>query len=445
MREYYVSVEKKRKNCPTLDNLIGPFQSSFLPGRGTTDNAIVLQEIVHAMKKSKKKKGEVAYKIDLEKAYDHIDWTFLRNTLSDFGFPQAIVNLVMHCVTASSLSILWNGKRLPRFCPTRGLRQGDPLSPYLFVLCMEKLSLAIQSEVTAGNWLPIKVSRSGPPVSHLLFADDVLLFSKAKSSQARIVASILEKFGRASGLMVNVSKSRAMFSSGVPTSKSRKSTEITQIRKANSLEKYLGFPLHHGRPARKDFDFITEKMCSKFASWKHRLLNRTGRVTLASFVLNSIPSYYMQICWLPQSICDHVDKITRDFIWKGNQNKGVNLVNWQKISQPKAHGGLGIRTAREGNTSLLGKLVWDLQQNKDKLWINLLKHKYGIKDNFLVSGSKSGSPIWKAICKAKEILQDGYQLRIGGETCPFGLIPGPKLALFTNFCHTLISMTLTLN
>lgn len=95
------------------------------------------------MKKSKKKKGEVAYKIDPEKAYDHIDWAFLKNTLSDFGFPHATVSLIMQCVTASSLTILWNGNRLPSFCPTRGIRQGDPLSPHLFVLCMEKLSLAI--------------------------------------------------------------------------------------------------------------------------------------------------------------------------------------------------------------------------------------------------------------------------------------------------------------
>lgn len=342
---------------PILNNLIGPFQSSFLPGRGTTDNVIVLQEIVHAMRKSKKKKGDVAYKIDLEKAYDHVSWDFLKLTLHDFGFPPILVSLIMQCVTASSLSILWNGKRLPSFCPTRGLRQGDPLSPYLFVLCMEKLSLAIQDEVTKGNWMPFKVSRNGPLLSHLLFADDLLLFTKARSSQAKLVSAVLEKFGKASGLKVNINKSRAFFSAGVPNAKAKKSTEITQIREAKSLGKYLGFPLFNGRPAKKDVEFITEKMSSRLASWKHRLLNKAGRVALASSVLTAIPSYYMQVCWLPQSVCSHIDKISRDFIWKGSQNKGVNLVNWQKVTQPKVLGGLGIRTAREANTALLGKLV----------------------------------------------------------------------------------------
>lgn len=133
----------------------------------------------------------------------------------------------MQCVNTSTLSILWNGKRLPSFSPTRGLRQGDPLSPYLFVLCMEKLSLVIQNEVEKGNWLPFKFPKNGPPVSHLLFADDVLLFTKARSSQARLVSNILKRFGEASGLKVNVSKSISFFSSGVPNAKARKSTHIT--------------------------------------------------------------------------------------------------------------------------------------------------------------------------------------------------------------------------
>ncbi|MCI38985.1 RNA-directed DNA polymerase (Reverse transcriptase), partial [Trifolium medium] len=99
------------------------------------------------MNKSKSKKGDVAFKIDLEKAYDNVNWNYLRSCLQDFGFPPIIIKLIMHCVSSSSLSLIWNGKRLPNFTPTRGLRQGDPLSPYLFVICMEKLSLAISEAV----------------------------------------------------------------------------------------------------------------------------------------------------------------------------------------------------------------------------------------------------------------------------------------------------------
>lgn len=178
---------------PLLSDIIGPQQSSFLPGRGTFDNTTVLQEIIHSMHKSKKKKGDVVYKMDLEKAYDHVDWNFLRDCLHDFGFPQITIQLILKCITSSSLSILWNGTRLPSFTPTRGLRQGDPLSPYLFVICMEKLSL-ISEAVSAKRWLPFGVSKNGPWVSHLLFADDVLFFTRACIEQARLVADIMGNF-----------------------------------------------------------------------------------------------------------------------------------------------------------------------------------------------------------------------------------------------------------
>lgn len=392
------------------------------------------------MKKSKRKKGDVAYKIDLEKAYDHVDWDFLRGTLIDFGFPSTTINLIMSCVSSSSLSIVWNGKRLPSFSPTRGLRQGDPLSPYLFVLCMEKLSLAIQSEVTKGNWSPFQVPRNGPLISHLLFTDDVLFFTKAKSSQARLVSSMLEKFGRVSGLKVNVSKSRAFFSSGLPTSKARKCTQITQIREARSLEKYMGFPLIHGRSSKKDFEFITEKMNTRLASWKHRLLNRAGRMTLASSILSTIPSYYMQVCGLPQSVCDHIDKISRDFIWKGSQNKGINLVNWQKVSMPKVSKGLGIRAARDANTALLGKLVWEVQQKTDKLWVQILRHLYDIKGNFLACKRKAGSPVWGAISKAKDCLKGVFISGLVLEMSHFGLTRGLMLGPYISSSPSLTFM-----
>lgn len=105
---------------PYLDEIVGPYQSSFLPGRGTSNNAIILQEVIHSMRKSKKKKGDVVYKIDLEKTYDHVNWGFLRSCLQQFGFPLMTIHLIMHCVTVSNLSIIWNGKRLPSFAPNRG-------------------------------------------------------------------------------------------------------------------------------------------------------------------------------------------------------------------------------------------------------------------------------------------------------------------------------------
>ncbi|KAK2378521.1 hypothetical protein QL285_066416 [Trifolium repens] len=408
---------------PMLDSIIGPFQSSFLPGRGTCDNAIVLQEIIHSMHKSKKKKGDVAYKIDLEKAYDNVNWSYLKNCLLDFGFPAITIKLIMHCVTSSSLSLIWNGKRQPNFSPTRGLRQGDPLSPYLFVICMEKLSLAISESVRNNNWKPVQVSKNGPCFSHLFFADDVLLFSKATCTQGRLMADIFNKFSNVSGLKISCSKSRALFSNGVSRRKIRKITSLSSIRSTNSLNNYLGFPMLSGRVKKEDFNFILDKVNARLASWKNRLLNKPGRLALATSVLNSIPTYYMQISWLPAGICSQIDKMTRKFIWQGTSNKGIHLVGWHHITKAKKDGGLGVRTTRDANTSMLGKLVWDIQQGANKPWVKMIQDKYLQAKPFLTSTKTYGSHVWNSIYKAKEVLKDGYRFKIGDGNSLFWYSP----------------------
>jgi hypothetical protein len=205
---------------PMLVQIIGSFQSSFLPGCSTSDNTSILQEVIFNMRKSKGKNGDVAYKLDLEKAYDNVSWDFLKSCLEDFGFPSLTINLIMHCVTSSSLSIIWNGNKLPSFTPAKGLRQGDLLSPYLFVMCMEILSHMILEAVDDSRWKPVTLSKNGPYLSHLFFADDVLLFSKATTSQARVMEETFTKFFDSSGLKISISKSRAFFSNVVTRSKS---------------------------------------------------------------------------------------------------------------------------------------------------------------------------------------------------------------------------------
>ena len=276
---------------PSIKDLVGPMQSGFMPGRSTHDNVIVAQEVMHHMRKSKNKKGVLAFKIDLEKAYDRVDWRFLNFMLSKFGFPSSIIQLIMFCVTSSSLSILWNGVRLPAFTPTRGLRQGDPMSPYLFILCMEGLSYLIQSKVESGDWKPMTVSRGGPKISHLLFADDVLLFTSASASQVRLVTNILEVFCKVSGLKVNVHKSRAMCSVVVSRQRWELFSSISSIRFASNLGKYLGFPLLSRRAKKSDFSFIIGNLNQRLASWKGKLLNKAGKLTLAKSVLSSIPIF----------------------------------------------------------------------------------------------------------------------------------------------------------
>ena len=110
------------------------------------DNAIIVQEIIHTMARKKGKGGVMAIKLDLEKAYDYLEWSFIRDTLKVFRIPNNLISLIMSCTSSLAISILFNGGALEAFQPSRGIRQGDPLSPYLFIFCMEVLGALIEDK-----------------------------------------------------------------------------------------------------------------------------------------------------------------------------------------------------------------------------------------------------------------------------------------------------------
>ncbi|GKV23270.1 hypothetical protein SLEP1_g33018 [Rubroshorea leprosula] len=164
------------------------------------------------MRRLKGKKGALALKIDLHKAFDRVDWGFLKEVLIDFNLPEPLIQLIMFSVTSLQLSIIWNGEQLPSFQPQQGLRQGDPLSPYLFIMVMEKLSYMILSRRQQHQWKPFKISRGGLPFSHLFFADDLMLFGTASFSQIEIIMECLSGFAGCLGLELNLSKSKLFVS-----------------------------------------------------------------------------------------------------------------------------------------------------------------------------------------------------------------------------------------
>lgn len=154
----------------------------------------------------------MAIKLDLEKAYDRVSWDFISASLIAVGIPISLRKVTMSAIFSSSMQILWNGTPTQKFKPKRGIRQGCPLSPYLFLLCMEWLGHFIRAEIESGKWVPIHLSRTGPSVSHLFFTDDLMIFCKAQLDQARLLDSILTQFCEISRHQINVRKSNIFFS-----------------------------------------------------------------------------------------------------------------------------------------------------------------------------------------------------------------------------------------
>lgn len=310
-----------------MQRIIGPTQNSFLPGRSTLDNIILTQEVVHYMNRKKGKKGLMVIKLDLHKAYDIVSWSFLERVLEAFGFPKKLTDLILSGIRDSDISILWNGEKLPPFKPKRGLRQGDPLAPYLFNLVMEWLSMDIQNEVARGHWKPITLNRGGVGISHLFFADDLMLFGEATEDQARTIMECMSRFSAMSGLDINLGKSQVFCSPNTASGVKRRVGEVTKIPVTASLGKYLGVPILQKRVSKNDFTYILDNMRKKLATWQAGLLSLAGRRTLVQSALASVPVYTMQAIALPGAVCKAIDKTCRDFLWGDTEgNKRVHLV-----------------------------------------------------------------------------------------------------------------------
>ena len=232
-------------------------------------------------------------KIDLEKAYDRIEWSFIRMVLIHFGFPENIIKLILSCVSTTSTSLLFNGSKLQPFCPSRGIRQGDPISPYLFLLWMEFLGAQITKMCEDNKWDMVRASRSGPSFSHVFFVDDIMLFAKANTKNCNAIMEVLNNFCNLAGQNVNYCKSRIFFSPNVTTRRKRTMCRRLGILATNNLGRYLGFPIIHKGRVGNAFSFILDKVQSKLARWKSRLLSRAGKLVLAKSAVAPIVKYYM--------------------------------------------------------------------------------------------------------------------------------------------------------
>ncbi|KAL4278019.1 hypothetical protein GQ457_03G016740 [Hibiscus cannabinus] len=363
-------------------------QATFVQGRAITDNILVAHELVHTLHTSVSRSSQGAvFKLDMEKAFDRVEWPFLKVVMLRLRFTLSWVDLIMRCVSSVSSRVRVRGALSEAFRPQRGLRQGDPLSPFLFLFCTEGLSATLTAAQHEGRLPGVRASKHGPPVNHLLFADDNLVFLHNNMSEVHYLKDILSTYSTVSSQKVNFSKSTAYFSLRTPSAHLIAVHEAPGVQEVDDPGVYLGVPLLIGKNKYAAFGRYRDKVDTRVSKWSNLLLSFSGREVLIKSIAQALPQYVMSCYLLPSSLVEEMSRSIRRFWWSGKGSaRGWPLVAWDDICLPKTAGRIGFKDLHLFNIALLGKQIWRLLSTPGSLLYRTLRAKY-FPDGDLLSAS----------------------------------------------------------
>ncbi|XP_078150904.1 uncharacterized protein LOC144546233 [Carex rostrata] len=394
-----------------MHRIIDDSQAAFLPGRNILDNIVISQELIHYSKHHNQQ--GIVVKVDFEKAYDKIHWTYLLEILVSRGFHPTWISWIQSWLVSSQSCLTVNDELTPYFYCKRGVRQGDPLSPFLFILAADTLSRIFnkgnQAQTLQGLGPKCFHDRA---ITNCHYADDTILFLEARDAVIESAWWAMKAFEALSGIKINLSKTEMY---GINIDNLSHFAEIFQCSTSQFPIRYLGLPLHDRKLLVSDWHFLIDKFEKKLPNWKGHLLSIGGRHTLLNSVLSATPLYAMSLHKIPYTIIAEIDKIRCRFLWQGTSRsrKKYALVNWRKICLAKEYGGLGILDLRDMNQALLAKWWWKFKDPTYRShWKTLICHIYQID-----TLHTPFSTFWKSVMSLDNLGSCSTQFTPGSSSC----------------------------
>ncbi|GJU20617.1 RNA-directed DNA polymerase, eukaryota, reverse transcriptase zinc-binding domain protein [Tanacetum coccineum] len=385
-----------------LEDLVFDVQSAFVAKRQILDGLFILNELFKWCKM--KKKHTMIFKVDFEKAYDSVRWDYFDDVLKMFGFGEKWCGWIQNCLLSSKGSVIVNGSPTKEFQFHRGLKQGDPLSPILFLLIMKSLHISMQRVVDAGLFRGIQVG-SSLQVSHLFYADDAVFMGHWSEANIDTILRVLDCFYHASGLRINMLKSKLM---GISVS----SDKVDQAAKKIGCAilqvpfSYLGSKVGCLMSRIQSWSEIVNNILTRLSKWKLKTLSIGGRLTLLKSVLGSLPIYHMSLFKVPAKVLLNMESIRCHF-FNGIEHNGKKpiWVKWNKVLASKEKGGLGVSSFYALNRALLFKWVWRFCTQQSALWTKIIKGIHG-EDGKIGKHVRSHHPsLWLDIVKEVQHIQ----------------------------------------
>jgi hypothetical protein len=280
-------------------------------------------------------------------------------------------------VFAGNLPVLVNGSPTTEINIQRGLKQGDPLAPFLFLLVAEGFAGLMRSAVEKNLFKGFGVGPENLIVSHLQYADDTLCVGEATLENIWTLKAILRGFELSSGLKVNFSKSSLM-GVNVPTIFMDMACNFLNCKRGALPFMYLGLPVGASPRRRTTWEPLLAHLRNRLRNWGNRYVSLGGRIVLLNSVLNAIPIFFLSFMKLPAVVLKEIIKIQREFLWGGVMGwRKISWVSWKEVCKPRSHGGLGVRDIGKVNLSLLIKWRWRLIHSSQAFWKKILVARYG--------------------------------------------------------------------
>lgn len=415
---YYKTISKllSRRLQPILQKLISETQSAFVPKRAISDNVLITQEVLHYLKNSKaEKQFSMAIKTDMSKAYDRLEWDFIKMVLSKLNFHPMVINWIIQCISTVTYTFIINGATRGYVKPGRGIRQGDPLSPYLFILCSEVLTGLCAEAQSTGRMKGISIASNCPSLNHLLFVDDTMFFCKANKKNAEALKTLLATYESVSGQLINKQKSSIFFSKRTNPSIRALMKDVLGIEKEGGVGKYLGLPEHFGRKKKDLFASVVDRIHQRAVSWSSKFLSTAGKMVMTKSVLAPMSSHSMSCFKLPQSVCANIQSTLTRLWWDSEPGKKkISWVAWDKMAKPKSKGGLGFKDVTTFNDALLAKIGWRILKNPTCLLARCLLGKYCQSETFLkCQAPSSSSHGWRGVLMGRDLLKNQLGWMVG--------------------------------
>lgn len=348
--------------------LISPNQSAFVPKRVIKDNVMLAQALCRNYH-LKTGPAKCAMKLDISKAFDTLNWSFLFAAMEIMDFPPLFITWIKTCITTSMYSVKINGSLEGFFEGKSGIRQGDPISPYLFLIAMEVCSACIRQSTSVPSFQHHWGTKS-LNITHLAFADDLLLFCKGETASITAIMEGIRTFSRISGLQLNQSKC-SIFFGNVTSNVIDLALQHTGFVEGTLPITYLGLPLISGKLSARKCAPLISKLCARIEIWTCRFLSIAGRLQLIKSVLFAIQGYWAMYLFLPKGVLKKIHCILAKFLWGGNSTSNSHhKVSWMECCTPMHEGGLGIRDLFEWNQAAILHHVWRIIHSPDNsLWL----------------------------------------------------------------------------